>query len=248
MLRLSIIASLAAAALAQTPPTWVSTNYYSGATCTGAPTSGRVDTPSVWAIANAGQKTSCGADFGGSTYSMLTCTNGVAVVQKYTDNKCTVPKTPAEYWVPACTAVSGTPATSYGSTCGTGAFPTSGSGIGLTTNTIVAGVSTSSCPAAPSIFFYSAVSAFDTCLPLQVSPSTTISIKATCAGGVLTGSAYAGSTCTGTPTTVTSSCVSISGVPVTLSCTTPPAKSGAATVVAGVVATVAAAAAAVALA
>ena len=247
MLRLSIIASLAAAALAQTPPTWVSTNFYSGATCTGAPTSGRVESPAVLAAFNGGQKTSCGADFSSSFYSMLTCTNGVAVVQKYTDNKCTVPKTPAEYWVPACTAATGSSST-FGSTCGTGAFPTSGSGIGLTTNTIVAGVSTSSCPAAPSIFFYSAVSAFDTCLPLQVSPSTTIAIKATCAGGVLTGSAYAGSTCTGTPTTVTSSCVSISGVPVTLSCTTPPAKSGAATVVAGVVATVAAAAAAVALA
>ena len=246
MLRLSIVASLAAAALAQTPPTWVSTNYYSGATCTGAPTSGRVDYPSVWALANSGQKTSCGADLFGGTYSMLTCTNGVAVVQKYTDNKCTVPKTPAEYWVPACTAVSGSSYGSYGSTCGTGAFPTSGSGIGLTTNTVVAGLSTS-CSAAPGTFFYIAVSAFDSCLSFPVS-STTIAIKATCAGGVLTGSAYAGNTCSGTPITITSSCMSISGVPVTLSCTTPPAKSGAATVVAGVVATVAAAAAAVALA
>ena len=244
MLRLSIVASLAAAALAQTPPTWVSTNYYSGATCTGAPTSGRVDTPSVWALANGGQKTSCGADLGG-TYSMLTCTNGVAVVQKYTDNKCTVPKTPAEYWVPACTAATGSSST-FGSTCGTGAFPTSGSNIGQTTNTIVAGLSTS-CSAAPYTFFYVAVTAFDSCLPITVS-STTIAIKATCAGGVLTGSAYAGNTCSGTPITITSSCMSISGVPVTLSCTTPPAKSGAATVVAGVVATVAAAAAAVALA
>lgn len=245
MLRLSVVASLAAAALAQTPPTWISTNYYSGATCTGAPTAGHVDAPSVWALANGAQHTSCAADYSGGGYSTLTCTNGVAFVQKYKDNTCTTPQSPAVYDVPACTPNDSTWGT-YGQTCGTGVFPASGSGLGLATNTIVAGYG-ESCSAAPGGFIFTAVPAFGACIPIEMTSTNKISVQATCAGGVLTGNAYVGTTCTGAAVSIAASCVTINGLPVTFSCTTPPAKSGAGAVVAGVVATVAAAAAAVAL-
>ena len=245
MLRLSTIASLAAAALAQTPPTWVSTNYFSGAACSGTPTAGHVDSPSVWAAANGGQNLACAQDYlSGGGYSMLTCTNGLAQVQKYSDSKCTTPQSPAAYDVPQCTVSDKTWGT-YGQTCGTGAFPATGTAIGLTGNNLVVGYGTS-CSSSPSGYVFTAVASFGTCVTGRIN-NVDIAVQASCSGGVLTGSVFSGTTCTGSASSISSSCQTINGVPMTLSCTTPPAKSGAAAAAAGIVAAVAAAAAAISL-
>lgn len=259
MLRHSIIASLAAAVLAQAPA-WVSTNYYSGATCTGTPTGGHVDTPLVWAVANAGlgqngmvfgnQHLTCTSDntLGGAPYSMLTCSGGIAQVLRYSDSACTTPVTTAPLAdVPSCTPNAPTYGT-YGQTCGTGAYPTSGAGLGLSGNYIVAGYAVAACGVANTGYVFSQVSAFGTCQPFSFN-GVNIAVQATCSGGVLTGNYWMGTTCPATGSiAISAGCMPISGAAVTLSCTTPPAKSGSTGVVASVTAAVAAGAAVFALA